>query len=90
MNKYIPLGKKVVLKKIGKSEEDKKGKIMLLSSPKDPLIAEVIYTGNLVSDSIKVNSMVRYAPFTSHVIDDENPNIIIIDEKDIWCIVEKS
>lgn len=92
MTEYIPLGTKILLKKLPKPES-KPGKILTLDEPKEKMLAEVIDWGD---DSkwheqyIPCPTIVRYAPYSAQVIDEENPDYLIVDEKDIWCIVRST
>lgn len=91
MAEYIPLGTKVLLKKLPK-QEVKQGSIITIEEPKDKLMAEIVAFGvncsnNIIPDHSE-GKIVRYAPYTAHVIDEENPDFLIVDEKDIWCFVE--
>lgn len=88
MTQYIPLGTKVLLKKLPKHEA-KPGKIITLEEPKEKMIAEVISVGFETTDCIAVGDIVRYAPYSAQVIDEDNPEYLIVDEKDIWCIVRE-
>lgn len=91
MTEYIPLGTKVLLKKLPKPEA-KKGSLILTTEPKEKMIAEVIKCGYSCNDLVKceyLNKIVRYAPYTAQVIDEDNPDFLIVDEKDIWCIVRE-
>ena len=91
MAEYIPLGTKVLLKKLPK-EEVKLGSIITIEEPKDKLMAEILAFGvecsrDIIPDNFE-GKIVRYAPYTAHVIDEENPDVLIVDQKDIWCFVE--
>ena len=88
MTEYIPLGTKVLLKKLPKPEP-KPGKILTLDEPKEKMLAEIIAQGFETTDCIAVGDIVRYAPYTAQVIDDDHPEFLIVDEKDIWCIVRE-
>ena len=91
MPSYIPLGTKVLLKKLPKPEQ-KQGTIITLNEPKDKLVAQVISYGENLQGTQwgEFKGLnVRYAPYTAHVIDESDPDYLIIDDKDIWCIVRE-
>lgn len=89
---YIPLGTKVILKRLPKPET-KPGSILTLSEPKEKLMGIVIdFAADLDNTHpnpiFGVGRIVRYAPFSAHIIDDSDPDYFIVDRKDIWCVVQ--
>ena len=87
MTSYMPLGTKVLIKKLPK-EEKKQGVILSLNEPKDKMIGTVIEVAHS-NCIVSVNDVIRYAPYTAQMIDETDPEYLIVDEKDIWCIVRK-
>jgi co-chaperonin GroES (HSP10) len=88
MSNYVPLSTKVLLKKLPK-QEVKLGSIITIEEPKEKLIAEVVSYGSECKNS-QLPCVIRYAPYSAHVIDEDNPDYLIVDEKDIWCIVREN
>ena len=89
MTHYLPLGTKVLLKKLPK-QAPKPGVILTINETPEKMISEIVEIGELcnILDLQWIGMKVRYAPYTAQMIDEDNPDFLIIDEKDIWCIIK--
>lgn len=84
MNEFIPLGTKILLKKF--IQPKKKASLLVIDQKQKPL-ARVVETGSEVKYEFNRDDLVRYSPYSPISIDEDNPDLILVDEKEILCIV---
>lgn len=85
--KIIPIGTKILVEKLPHAEEIK-GCIILRDRP-DNYLGTIQSIGEGVTlKGINIGNIVRYTPYGITVVDVDNPQFILIDEKDVIAVVE--
>lgn len=88
--KILPLGERVVIKRIDAEEKTASGIVLPTQAQEKPQIAEVIEVGNLeeMKINLSVGDRVLFKQYSGTEVKLEGKDYILIDAKDILAVVK--
>ena len=88
--KILPLGERVVIKRIDAEEKTASGIVLPTQAQEKPQIAEVIEVGNLeeMKINLSVGDRVLFKQYSGTEVKLEGKDYILIDAKDILALVK--
>ncbi len=87
--RITPIGTRILLYKFQRPHV-KKSNIIIHDEPeRDSLMGTIVSIGDGVSiKGINTGDVVKYSDYTAVLVDPDQPNMIIIDEKDVIAVLE--
>lgn len=85
--KITPIGPRILIEKYF-PEIKKEGILLSLDSDVDYHFGKILIIGQDMSTRICIGDIVKYIPYSAKVIDPKQPNMLVIEEKDVIAVVE--